>query len=216
MANPGRVTNSGLGAGGKINMTGENAKAVAADAATQDAPSIDNTAGEEKHMPDLEKHKYPTDATSTGQVSILEEDRSTDASPSPSSSLPQSPAPTQASSPDNTTVTDASPANSSEAPMSPLDVKHESASSDQAATIDPSFADKGVAVGRVRGDENQSLNEYLLSELQQFAAHLLGREPPLDKSRANAVSQLTSLQLFRDHQRSLMDFDADCERYVHA
>lgn len=61
---------------------------------------------------------------------------------------------------------------------------------------------------------SESLNNFLITELQLFTARLLGVNTPLSVGCDDGVAQTTSLQLYLAHQRSLMDFDADNSRYA--
>lgn len=108
-------------------------------------------------------------------------------------------------------------AGSTEAPTTPPEVK-DSVKYDDVATIDPSLdqraSTEGTAVDAIRGDENQALNDFLVAELQLFAGHLFGRDTLTTTSTDHDVAHVTSLQLYHNHQRALMDFDADSKRYA--
>lgn len=86
------------------------------------------------------------------------------------------------------------------------------------ATIDPSAdqraSSEGSTMSAVRGDENQALNGFLVAELQLFAGQLLGQGSLMTTSTDHDIAHVTSLQLFHNHQRALMDFDAESKRCV--
>jgi hypothetical protein len=107
-------------------------------------------------------------------------------------------------------------AGSTEEPTTP-DVK-ELVKHDGVATIDPSAdqraSSEGSTMSAVRGDENQALNGFLVAELQLFAGQLLGHDSLMPTSTDHDVAHVTSLQLFHNHQRALMDFDAESKRFV--
>ncbi|CAH0517951.1 unnamed protein product [Peronospora belbahrii] len=61
--------------------------------------------------------------------------------------------------------------------------------------------------------DHLSLNEFLISELEAYCLRLLGREcPNSGSSDVSGLARITSLQLYQDHQRALMDFDDEWKR----
>ncbi|RLN71752.1 hypothetical protein BBJ28_00023538 [Nothophytophthora sp. Chile5] len=76
-------------------------------------------------------------------------------------------------------------------------------------TMNPQMVRKSSA-GR---DDHESLNEFLVAELQAYCSRLLNRGPPKKgPSGASDLAQITALQLHQDHQRALMDFDDEWKR----
>lgn len=67
---------------------------------------------------------------------------------------------------------------------------------------------------RTAPDENRPLNEYLVSELELFSSCMLGKKDSKEMTKTNRVARASTLQLYHDHTRALVDFDADWKRYV--
>ncbi|KAG6609228.1 uncharacterized protein IUM83_00678 [Phytophthora cinnamomi] len=112
-------------------------------------------------------------------------------------------------------VTTASP------PQSPMSAYHRTSSEDgflstpeakrepRDVVMKPEIVDDA----RVARADHLSLNEFLISELGVYCSRLLGKGL-LDNvlSRISDLARITSLQLFQDHQRALMDFDDEWKR----
>ncbi|KAJ8569402.1 hypothetical protein ON010_g5856 [Phytophthora cinnamomi] len=112
-------------------------------------------------------------------------------------------------------VTTASP------PQSPMSAYHRTSSEDgflstpeakrepRDVVMKPEIVDDA----RVARADHLSLNEFLISELGVYCSRLLGKGLlDNDLSRISDLARITSLQLFQDHQRALMDFDDEWKR----
>lgn len=106
-------------------------------------------------------------------------------------------------------------------PQSPLSAYHQTSSEDgflstpevkrerRLLDLKPEMVDEA----RVERADNLSLNEFLISELEVYCSRLLGKG--LVDNGLSGISDLawiTSLQLFQDHRRALMDFDDEWKR----
>jgi hypothetical protein len=68
---------------------------------------------------------------------------------------------------------------------------------------------------RVERADHLSLNEFLVSELEDYCARILHRATvKSNTSDVRNLARVTGLQLYQDHQRALMDFDDEWKRWV--
>ncbi|KAE8910332.1 hypothetical protein PF005_g16647 [Phytophthora fragariae] len=106
-------------------------------------------------------------------------------------------------------------------PQSPMSAYHRTSSEDGFISTpevkrEPRIVDlkpEMVDEARVERADHLSLNEFLISELEVYCSRLLGKGLlDNDLSGISDLARITSLQLFQDHRRALMDFDDEWKR----